>query len=53
MRILSYLAVTAVIVHGLIHLLGFALLLGLMVVVTISDIRSGPEAIDWGRIIGQ
>ncbi|MEZ4835756.1 MAG: site-2 protease family protein [Caldilineaceae bacterium] len=39
--------------EGVIHLLGFALLLGLMVVVTISDIRSGPEAIDWGRIIGQ
>ncbi len=39
--------------EGVIHLLGFALLLGLMVVVTISDIRSGPEAIDWGRLLGQ
>lgn len=39
--------------EGVIHLVGFALLLGLMVVVTISDIRSGPEAIDWGRLIGQ
>jgi regulator of sigma E protease len=39
--------------EGAIHLVGFALLLGLMVMVTISDIRSGPEAIDWSRILGQ
>lgn len=39
--------------EGVIHLVGFALLLGLMVVVTISDIRSGPETIDWGRLLGQ
>jgi regulator of sigma E protease len=39
--------------EGMIHLVGFALLLGLMVMVTISDIRSGPEAIDWNRLLGQ
>ncbi len=39
--------------EGMIHLVGFALLLGLMVMVTISDIRSGPETIDWSRLLGQ
>jgi regulator of sigma E protease len=39
--------------EGTIHLVGFALLLGLMVVVTISDIRSGPQLIDWSRLLGQ
>ncbi|RME64061.1 MAG: hypothetical protein D6790_03770, partial [Caldilineae bacterium] len=39
--------------EGLIHLVGFALLLGLMVIITISDIRSGPQTIDWGRILGR
>ncbi|RLT33669.1 MAG: RIP metalloprotease RseP [Chloroflexi bacterium] len=39
--------------EGMIHLVGFALLLGLMVVITVSDIRSGPQAIDWLRILGQ
>lgn len=39
--------------EGIIHLVGFALLLGLMVVITISDIRSGPQGIDWNRLLGQ
>ncbi len=39
--------------EGMIHLVGFALLLGLMVVITVSDIRSGPQSIDWLRILGQ
>lgn len=39
--------------EGVIHLVGFALLLGLMVVITVSDIRSGPQSIDWLRILGQ
>ena len=39
--------------EGVIHLIGFALLLGLMVVITVSDIRSGPQSIDWSRILGQ
>lgn len=39
--------------EGLIHLIGFALLLGLMVLITISDIRSGPPPIDWTQVLGQ
>ena len=39
--------------EGTIHLVGFILLLGLMVYVTISDIRSGPLGIDWSRLLGQ
>lgn len=39
--------------EGVIHLVGFMLLLGLMVIITISDIRSGPQGIDWSRILGQ
>lgn len=39
--------------EGMIHLVGFALLLGLMVVITVSDIRSGPQSIDWLRILGE
>ena len=39
--------------EGMIHLVGFALLLGLMVVITVSDIRSGPQSIDWLRMLGQ
>lgn len=39
--------------EGTIHLVGFILLLGLMVFVTISDIRSGPPGIDWSRLLGQ
>lgn len=39
--------------EGVIHLVGFALLLGLMVMITVSDIRSGPQSIDWLRILGQ
>lgn len=39
--------------EGTIHLVGFILLLGLMVFVTISDIRSGPLGIDWSRLLGQ
>lgn len=39
--------------EGTIHLVGFILLLGLMIFVTISDIRSGPPGIDWSRLLGQ
>ena len=39
--------------EGTVHLVGFILLLGLMVFVTISDIRSGPPGIDWSRLLGQ
>lgn len=39
--------------EGVIHLVGFVLLLGLMVVITINDIRSGPQGIDWSHLLGQ
>ena len=38
--------------EGVIHLVGFILLLGLMVVITINDIRSGPQGIDWSHLLG-
>ena len=38
--------------EGMIHLVGFVLLLGLMVVITINDIRSGPQGIDWSLLLG-
>lgn len=38
--------------EGVIHLVGFVLLLGLMVVITINDIRSGPQGIDWSHLLG-
>ncbi len=38
--------------EGVIHLVGFVLLLGLMVVITINDIRSGPQSIDWSQLLG-
>lgn len=38
--------------EGVIHLVGFVLLLGLMVVITINDIRSGPQGIDWSQLLG-
>ena len=39
--------------EGVIHLVGFILLLGLMVVITINDIRSAPQGIDWSHLLGQ
>ena len=38
--------------EGVIHIVGFVLLLGLMVVITINDIRSGPQGIDWSHLLG-
>ena len=38
--------------EGVIHLVGFVLLLGLMVVITINDIRSGPQGSDWSQLLG-
>ena len=38
--------------EGVIHIVGFVLLLGLMVVITINDIRSGPKGIDWSHLLG-
>ncbi len=38
--------------EGVIHLVGFILLLGLMVIITINDIRSGSQSIDWSQLLG-
>jgi regulator of sigma E protease len=39
--------------EGLVHMVGFMLLLGLLVIVTVQDIRNAPEAIDWLSLLGQ
>ena len=39
--------------EGLVHMVGFMLLLGLLVIVTFQDIRNAPEAIDWLSMLGQ
>jgi regulator of sigma E protease len=39
--------------EGLVHMVGFMLLLGLLVIVTVQDIRNAPEAIDWLSMLGQ
>lgn len=39
--------------EGLIHMIGFALLLGLMLFITVRDLSSTPQAIDWARLMGQ
>ena len=39
--------------EGLIHMVGFALLLGLMLFITVRDLSSAPQTIDWARLMGQ
>ncbi len=39
--------------EGLIHMVGFALLLGLMLIITVRDLSSAPQTIDWARLMGQ
>lgn len=39
--------------EGLIHMIGFALLLGLMLFITVRDLSSAPQTIDWARLMGQ
>jgi regulator of sigma E protease len=39
--------------EGMVHIVGFMLLLGLLVIVTVQDIRNAPEAIDWLSMLGQ
>lgn len=39
--------------EGLVHMVGFMLLLGLMVMITIRDIASPQATIDWSQLIGQ
>ncbi len=39
--------------EGMIHMVGFMLLLGLLVLVTVRDITSAQQGIDWVSILGQ
>jgi len=39
--------------EGLVHMVGFMLLLGLMVYITFQDLRTGTMAIDWHALLGQ
>lgn len=39
--------------EGMIHVIGFALLLGLMLIITVRDLSSTPQTIDWARLMGQ
>jgi len=39
--------------EGMVHMVGFMLLLGLLVIVTVQDLRSAQEGIDWISYLGQ
>jgi regulator of sigma E protease len=39
--------------EGLVHMVGFMLLLGLMVYITVQDLRTGSASIDWHSLLGQ
>ena len=39
--------------EGLVHMVGFMLLLGLMIYITVQDIRTGGASIDWHTLLGQ
>lgn len=39
--------------EGFVHMVGFMLLLGLMVYITVQDIRTGGTSIDWRALLGQ
>lgn len=39
--------------EGVVHMVGFMLLLGLIVVITVQDITSAGPGIDWGSILGR
>lgn len=39
--------------EGMVHMVGFVLLLGLLVIVTVQDIRTAREGIDWLSLLGQ
>jgi regulator of sigma E protease len=39
--------------EGMIHMVGFMLLIGLLVLVTVRDITSAQQGIDWISILGQ
>ena len=39
--------------EGFVHMVGFMLLLGLLVYITVQDLRSTPVGIDWRTLLGQ
>lgn len=39
--------------EGFIHMIGFMVLLGLMLLITVRDISSAPQGIDWIQLMGQ
>jgi len=39
--------------EGFIHMIGFMLLLGLLVVITVRDITEGQQGIDWLQVLGR
>ena len=39
--------------EGMVHMVGFVLLLGLLVIVTVQDIRTAQQGIDWHSLLGQ
>ena len=39
--------------EGFIHMVGFMFLLGLMLLITVRDISSAPQGIDWVQLMGQ
>ncbi len=39
--------------EGMIHMVGFMLLLGLMLLITVRDLSSAPQGIDWIKLMGQ
>jgi regulator of sigma E protease len=39
--------------EGMIHMVGFMVLLGLMLLITVRDLSAAPQGIDWIRLMGQ
>ena len=39
--------------EGFIHMVGFVLLLGLMILITVRDLSTAPQTIDWAKLMGQ
>jgi regulator of sigma E protease len=39
--------------EGFIHMVGFMFLLGLMLLITVRDLSSSPQGIDWVQLMGQ
>ena len=39
--------------EGMIHMVGFMVLLGLMLLITVRDLSAAPQGIDWIKLMGQ